>query len=198
MFLLDLTTWWQSMPGFEKIFWVIALLFSLLFVVQTVFSFVSGDGDEALGDSDAAIGDDDGIGYGFFTIKNFIAFFTIFGWTGIALSKGNVNKGLTVAVAVAAGTAVVFLMILLFRSMNKLRQSGTLQIENALNKVGETYLFIPGRRKGPGKLHIRIQGSLHELPAMTDDEQDIPTGQLARVTGIINDNILLVTSHLSS
>ena len=51
MFPLDIATWWQEMPGFEKIFWVFALLFSFLFVIQTVFSFVPGDGDDSMGTS---------------------------------------------------------------------------------------------------------------------------------------------------
>ena len=198
MQMLNLSSWWQSLAGFEKIFWSIALLFSLLFVIQTVFSFVSGDGDESFGDSDTAIGEDDGMGHGFFTIKNFIAFFTTFGWTGIALIKGNVNKLLTVGVAFAAGLAVVLLMVLLFRSMSKLHASGTLQMDNALDQVGETYLFIPAMRGGIGKVHIRIQGSLRELNAITDDIAEIPTGRLVRVTGIVNDNVLLVTSKITS
>lgn len=198
MYILDLSGWWQSLAGFEKIFWGIALIFSLLFVIQTVFSFIAGDGDESFGDSDAAIGEDDGMGHGFFTIKNFIAFFTIFGWTGVALIKGNVNKTLTIAVAFAAGLAVVFLMVLLFRSMSKLRASGTLEINNAINEVAETYLFIPAMRGGMGKVHIRVQGSLRELNAITDDLTEIPTGKLVRVTGIVNNNVLLVTAQISS
>lgn len=198
MYLLDLSSWWQSLTGFEQIFWAIALLFSLLFVLQTVFSFVSGDGDESFGDADTAIGEDEGIGSGFFTIKNFIAFFTVFGWTGIALNKGDVNKTVTVIVAVAAGLAVVFLMVLLFRSMGKLRASGTLEIKNAIDQVAETYLFIPAARTGTGKVHIRVQGSLRELSAITDDPADIPTGRLVRVTGVVNDNVLLVTTKISS
>lgn len=197
MFPLDIATWWQEMPGFEKIFWVFALLFSFLFIIQTVFSFVAGDGDDSMGDADASIAEDEGLGHGYFTIKNFIAFFTIFGWTGVALVKGNVNKGITVTVAVAAGLAVVFIMVLLFRSMSKLRQSGTLEIRNALQQVGETYLLIPGMRAGLGKVHIRVQGSLRELPAMTDDASDIATGKMIKVIGVINDNTLLVTSQLS-
>lgn len=198
MYMLDLAGWWQSLAGFEKIFWGIALFFSLLFVIQTVFSFIAGDGDESFGDSDVAIGEDDGMGHGFFTIKNFIAFFTIFGWTGVALIKGNVNQTVTIAVAFAAGLAMVFLMVLLFRSMSKLRASGTLDINNAINQVAETYLFIPAMRGGTGKVHIRIQGSLRELNAITDDLTEIPTGKLVRVTGVVNNNVLLVTSQISS
>ena len=81
--------------------------------------------------------------------------------------------------------------------MNKLKQSGTLQIKNAVGIIAETYLFIPAKRSGFGKIHIKVQGSLHELQAMTDDEEQIATGKLVKVTSVINDSILLVTSNLS-
>ena len=71
-----------------------------------------------------------------------------------------------------------------------------MRIQNAMNKVCETYLFIPPKRLGLGKVHIRIQGSLHELDAMTDDETQIPTGKIVKVTGIVNDQILLVTTTM--
>ena len=197
MILLDISSWWQSIATFEKMFWVIALIFSLLFLIQTILSFAGGDGHESFGDADSAIGHDDGIDYGFFTIKNFIAFFTIFGWTGIAMVKGNVNKVLTVGIALAAGILVVAMMVILFRTMSRLKHSGTLEISNALNKIGETYLFIPAQRNGYGKVHIKVQGSLQELQAITDDEKDIPTGKLVKVVEILNNNILIVSSNLS-
>jgi hypothetical protein len=194
MILLDLSTWWQSMPGFEKIFWVIALVFTLLFLIQTILSFAGGDGSETFGDADDAVSHDGGMDSGFFTIKNMIAFFTIFGWTGIALIRGNVNKTLTIGIALAAGILVVLMMMLLFRSMARLRQSGTLQIKNAVGAVAETYLFIPPSRGGFGKVHVKVQGSLHELQAITDDEQQIATGKLVKIVDVVNDSVLLVTS----
>ena len=72
-----------------------------------------------------------------------------------------------------------------------------MEISNALNKVGETYLFIPAKRGGYGKVHIKVQGALKELQAVTDDEIDIATGKLVRVTDIINSNILVVTGNIS-
>lgn len=159
-------------------------------------SFAGGDGDDSMGDSDLSVEGDHGAGHGYFTIKNFIAFFTIFGWTGVALSKGNVNKGLTIVIALIAGLTVVAIMVFLFASMNKLKQSGTLQMKNALGVIAETYLFIPAKRAGFGKVHIKIQGSLHELQAITDDEEQIPTGKLVKVIDIVNDSVLLVSSKL--
>lgn len=197
MVLLDISSWWQGMDFFAKIFWSIALLFSLLFLVQMVLSFAGGDGDAASGDADEYVSGDDGIGYQFFTIRNMIAFFTFFGWAGVAGVSGGLNKGLTIGIAVVIGSLVVVMMAFLFRSMSKLKQSGTLQIKNAIGLIAETYLFIPASRGGFGKVHIKVQGSLHELQAITDDAEQIATGRLVKVTGIINDSVLVVTSSLS-
>ncbi len=194
MLLLDISSWWQSIPLFEKIFWVIALLFSSMFLIQAILSFTAGDGDISAGDADASIGHDDGIGYQFFTIKNMIAFFTIFGWAGIASIQGGFSKTTTIIIALVAGSLMVVMMAILFRSMSKLKQSGTLMIKNAIGLVGETYLFIPGNRAGFGKVHLRVQGSLQELQAITDDDQQIATGKLVKVIDVLNDSILIVTS----
>lgn len=198
MDLLDISSWWQSLAVFDKIFWAIAILFSVLFFIQLLVSAFGGDADDpsAIGSADEYIGDDVGIGHQFFTVKNLIAFFTMFGWVGIAMHSAGVNKGVSVIVAILAGLAMVFIMVFLLRNVNKLRHSGTMQIQNALNKVCETYLYIPPKRNGLGKVHIRIQGSLHELEAMTDDETQIPTGKIVKVTGIVNDQILLVTATI--
>lgn len=197
MILIDISSWWQSLVAFEKTLWVIALLFSLLFLLQTILSFTGGDADMADGDADASIAGDDGTGHQFFTIKNLIAFFTIFGWTGIACYQGGLNKGLSVGVAFLAGALMVAMMAVLFRSMSKLKQSGTLQMKNAIGTIAETYLFIPARREGFGKIHIKVQGSLHELQAITDDAEQIATGKLVKVIGLVNDSVLVVTANLS-
>jgi hypothetical protein len=197
MLLLDISSWWQSTPFFEKIFWVIAILFSVLFLIQAILSFTGSDSDAAMGDSDVSIDHDAGIGYHFFTIKNMIAFFTVFGWTGIALIRGNASKPITIIAALVAGSLMIVMMAFLFRTMSRLKHSGTMDISNALNKVGETYLFIPARRNGYGKVHIKVQGSLKELQAITDEEKDIPTGKLVKVVEILNSNILIVSTNLS-
>lgn len=196
MEILGISSWWQGLAGFEKILWAFAIIFSVLFLFQTLYSLFVGETDDssAVGSADSYIGDDTGIGHQFFTVKNLIAFFTMFGWVGIASYNSGLSKGLTVIIALVAGFAMVLIMVFLLRNVNRLKHSGTMQIKNAMNEVCETYLFIPAKRNGIGKVHIRIQGSLHELDAITDDESQIPTGKIVKVTGIVNEQILLVTA----
>ena len=191
--LLSISTWWEHLVAFEKILWAIALLFSTIYLFQSILSISGGDVDHASGDADGSVEHDDGMEYQFFTIKNMIAFFTMFGWAGIASHYGGLGKTATVLLAFAAGTTVVILTVIILKNMSRLRHSGTMEIANAINLTGTTYLFIPAKRGGTGKVHITVQGSLRELPAMTDDETEIATGKLIRVKNIINDSILLVT-----
>lgn len=191
--LLSINTWWQTLAPFEKILWAIAVVFSALYLLQSILSLSGGHADHAVGDADSAIAHDDGMDYQFFTIRNIIAFFTMFGWVGIASHYGGMNKTATILLALAGGSVVVLLMAIILKNMSRLRHNGALQLQNALNKTGTTYLFIPPKRSGVGKVHIKVQGVLQELSAMTDDEEEIATGKLIRVQHIINDRILLVT-----
>lgn len=190
--LLNVSSWWQSMELFHKIFWIIAILFSLLFLLQTVFSFADTDAGSD-GDADHAIDHDGGIGYQFFTIKNLIAFFTIFGWVGIASHNVGMSKIFTIGIAFAGGSLMILIMAFLFRNVGRLKHSGTLELNNAINKIGNTYLIIPAKRNGLGKVHVKVQGALKELPAMTDDENDIATGRIIKVIDVVDDRILLVS-----
>jgi hypothetical protein len=191
--LLSISTWWQQLASFEKILWAIAIVFSSLYLLQSALSIAGGDADHSTGDADGSIDHDNGMGHQFFTIKNMIAFFTMFGWVGLASHYSGINKTATILLALAGGTIIVLLMILILKNMSRLRHNGAMQLLNAINQTGITYLFIPAKRGGIGKVHIKVQGTLHELPAMTDDEVEIATGKLIRVKNIINDRILLVT-----
>lgn len=194
--LLDLSSWWQTHPPFDKILWGIAIFFSVLFLIQSVLSLIAGDADTATGHPDDYVSGDDGVGHQFFTIKNMIAFFTVFGWAGIACIQNGLGQGLTVVLATGAGILMVGLMVILMQNAAKLKHSGTLEIKNAINRQGETYLPIPGNRAGKGKIHILVQGSYREMDAMTDDPESIATGKMVKVTDVVNDSILLVTSQL--
>lgn len=131
-------------------------------------------------------------GFDIFTIRNFITFFTIFGWAGIAGIHGGLNKIWTIVMAVGFGTAVMFLVAGLFYLIYRLAASGTLNIANALNQVGNVYIPIQANGGNIGKIQITVQGSLREMQAMTDGKEDLPTGTVIKVIKIISDNILLV------
>ncbi|NTS42457.1 hypothetical protein HRG84_16265 [Flavisolibacter sp. BT320] len=193
--LSEFIQWLFQLKGFELILWCIALLFSLLFVIQTIISFFIGGGD---GDIDAMGDDGHGDASQFFTIRNMIAFFTMFGWSGLAALKSGIPNSWVIVIAVASGVATVAMLYFIMTRVTRLRQSGTLQHKNAVSQIGETYLRIPASRNGIGKVQIQVQGRLVELEAMTDDPEDIATGRPIKVLSTLNERILLVTTKLQN
>ncbi len=185
-------TWWEGLSMVLKIYWAIAIPFTVFFVLQLVFSFFGAETPDDL--PDAEIEADHGIGFQFFTLKHMVGFFTIFGWTGIACVESGLSMLATLLVSTAAGTAMMGIMAGLFYLLMKANADGTMRIENAIGQVGEVYLTIQSKRGALGKVQVKVSGSLRTLDALTDDEHDIQTGKMVTVASIVNDNILLVTS----
>ena len=50
--ILTMSGWWSEMATFEKIYWLIAIPFSILFLIQLVLTFVGGDVDQMAADGD--------------------------------------------------------------------------------------------------------------------------------------------------
>lgn len=185
--------WWLTLTLAQKIFWCIAIPFSLLFIVQTILTFtgLSAEDADATGDSDASIHGDTGIDFQFLTLKNLISFFTIFGWTGIVCLGSGMTLFPSVVVAFVAGLVMMLIMASLIYGMGKLSDDGTLKIRNAIGKSGTVYLPIPPKRGGTGQIQIKVQG-LQTLEAMTDDPDGFKTGQVVEVIEVLKGDILLV------
>ena len=162
-----------------------------MFFITIIMSFAGGDTDD-FGDVDADIDGDTGIGFQFITFKNLVAFFTLFGWSGIACIDAGLSKPLTVTLSVACGLLMMTIMAAMFYYMNKLNDSGTLNFKNAINAVGEVYLTVGAKRSSIGKAHVRIQGALRELEALTDAESDLKSGTVIKVKNVTENGILII------
>ncbi len=183
--------WYSDLELFPKIYWSIALLGSLIFIITLILTFLGGEVDD-VGDVDAEVSADMGAGFQFITFKNLVGFFTIFGWSGIACIDSNLSRPTTIIISVICGLIMMVIMAAMFFYMKKLNDSGTLQLKNAKNAVGEVYLTIGANRSRIGKVSVRIQGALRELEAITDSESDLETGTVIKVKDITDNGILIV------
>ena len=183
--------WYSNLELFPKIYWSIALLGSLIFLITMILSFVGGDADD-IGDVDSDIDGDTGIGFQFITFKNLVGFFTLFGWSGIACIDAGFSKPLTITISIVCGLIMMGIMGAMFYYMNKLNDSGTLKFKNAINAVGEVYLTVGANRSSIGKAHVRIQGALRELEALTDHNEDLKQGKIIKVIEVTNNGILII------
>jgi hypothetical protein len=190
-FLLE--TWWQGMLVAEKVYWIIAIPFTVIFLIMLVMTMIGGDFDGASADMDMdmEMDTDTGIGFQYLSIKNLVGFFTIFGWTGVACLAAEKSMVFTIIVSVLAGLLMMTIMSTIVYLMGKLTEQGNLNLKNAVGKIATTYLTIPAGRKGMGKIQIKVQG-FRTLDALTDEAEDIKTGSVVEVVDVINDQVLLV------
>ncbi len=97
----------------------------------------------------------------------------------------------TVIVSVLAGLLMMTIMSTIVYLMGKLTEQGNLNLNNAIGKIATTYLTVPAKRSGMGKVQIKVQG-FRTLDAITDEEEDIKTGSVVEVVDVINNEVLLV------
>jgi hypothetical protein len=184
---------WSEVGIFEQIFWIITIPATVVFLLLLVLTVFGGDTDTDVDtDVDADIADGDSIPFQFLSLKNIVAFFAVFGWSGIGFIHAEMAAWLVVLLAVLCGLLMMTLMATLFYLMSRLAESGTLNMKNAIGKLGEVYLVIPANRKGMGKVQLSVQGSIRTLDAITDDTENIPTSSIIEVLNVIDDQILLV------
>lgn len=196
-----IATWWAGLTVAMKILWGVTLAASLVFIIQTVLTFIGADVDAAGldgADIDAPVGDvsdaDLGGGGNLYTFRNLINFLLGFGWSVILLEDAIPALGLRLVVAVAVGVALVALVMWLFRLLGKMQQSGNIDVyKSAVGCEGTCYLTIPAGRSGEGKVQISIGGAVREYNAQTEDGEPISTGTPIKVVDVINGITLLVS-----
>jgi hypothetical protein len=190
--MLDITAWWSAKPLLEQIFWGAALPASLLLLAVLVTTLIGADAGDANG-IDAQMDADSGAGFQFFTVKNLIGFFTIFGWVGIGCSQSGLSDMAATLWAVLSGLLMMAAMAALFYSMSKLVEDGTMRMSDAIGRTAEVYLPIPGASQGMGKVQMNLQGAVREMQAMTRNPETLPRGAVVQVTELIDGNILVVS-----
>ncbi len=186
--------WMEGMDSLLQGFWWVALISSLIFVIQTVLTFAGGghaDGINADFDGDLTYAE---APFQMFTLRNLINFMLGFGWTGIAFFNTIESKSWLMLLAVVVGLAFVLLFFIIIRQILKLTEDNTFNMEHLMHHTGSVYLTIPAKMQGRGKVQISLRGSTHELDAMTEGEL-IPSGAVIIVNRI--ERNLLIVSPLS-
>ncbi len=130
-----------------------------------------------------------------FSLRSILAFFVVFGWVGIAMSKSVAIPALVVLlVSFLAGSLALYLTALMFYGIMKLQYSGNVHLHNAVGHDAEVYIPIPPANQGVGKVNLLLQGRWVECDAVTTGHEPLATGSSVRVVGIQGESILIVVS----
>lgn len=188
-----MTEWWTSLDLFMKILWCIAIASSLIFIVETILTFIGAD-VEMDTDIDVADGGFEGDpSMNLYTFRNLVNFLLGMSWTAIILNDQIASKALLMLIAFAVGALLVAAVMYMFRWLSKMQQSGNINIfQSAAGCNGKVYLTIPAERKGTGKVQISINESIREYDALTDSETELKTGTAIKVVEVIDSSTLLV------
>ena len=210
-----MTEWWTSLEPAMKVLWAVTLSASLVFVIQTVMTFLgaAGDGDfdinsdfdadapGDLADGSVDVGTQDlsghdtghaGGGMNLLTFRNLVNFLLGFGWTAILLQDAVPSVSLRLLIATLVGVVLVAIVMLLFKWLTGMQESGNINVyKSAVDCQGTVYLTIPGERAGEGKVQITINNAVREYAALTDGPT-LKTGTRIRVVEVVSATTLLV------
>ena len=193
-----IATWWAGLSLMMKILWTVTLTASLVFIIQSILTFVGADADSNFDvDVDtsmdgADLSNIDG-GANLYTFRNFVNFILGFGWSAILLQESVPNIPLRIVLSVLIGLGLVTAVMYLFKWLAGMQQSGNINVhKSAAGCEGKVYLTIPAGRSGAGKVQITISGAVREYDAVTESEEPLKTGTSIRVVDAVDSNTLLV------
>lgn len=177
-----------------QIYWGLAILSSIVFCIQAIGTFMG------FGDLDTDIPDDapeldsafDADGFHLVSVKTIICFLLGFGWTGALLWDTFPNRAILAVVAFLVGLVFMSLIAFLLFQVMKLDRDNTFHVQHTVGKTAEVYLRIAPARKESGKVQVSVNGSVHELEALTDGSEEIKTGDQVKIVGVIADSTVLV------
>ena len=194
-----ITSWWVSLSLAMKILWGVTLAASLIFIIQSIMTFIGADAGDGGIDTDFDTGFDSEVadatvegGTNLYTFRNFVNFCLGFGWSAILLQEKVTSIPLLIVISAIIGVALVALVMYLFKWLSSMQQSGNINVyKAAVGCNGTVYLTIPAERGGEGKVQITINNSVREYNAVTDGDV-LKTGTPIRVAEVINADTLLV------
>ena len=166
--------WLSTLSPLEHVFFWIAIVASVLLIVQIIMLIVSfGGGDlDADGDLDSFDGDaDTDGGLSIFTLKGLTAFFALGGWCGFAAANNIPNIWAPILIFLGSGLVALLAVGFAMRGVAKLQCSGNLDTEKLTGKTATVYVSVPASRSGRGKITLTAQGKYMEIDAVTDGEK---------------------------
>jgi len=126
-----------------------------------------------------------------FTIKGFIAFFSVGGWSALAVTQAGGHIILAVLVGIVAGFLAMYGVAYLYRLGFKLQDDGTIRLNTAIGEVAKVYLTIPSKGNGSGKIMMTLQERFIEAEAITNSNEPIKTDEMVRVMGCYENTLIV-------
>lgn len=169
-------------------FWSCALLGTLFFLFQLLLSCFAGmeeDGGTGLHDENSS--------FKWVSKQTLTGFLMIFGWTALTCeNQFALSLEKTLLIGIVAGLFTLVLIALIFAGAKKLRSSGSLfRLEDTIGKEAIVYQRIP--KEGIGTISVSLHHMTHEINAITEEGEELPSFVSVRILKQKNQNTVVVT-----
>lgn len=211
-----MNAWWEALSILQKILYCIAIPATLVLVLQTVL-VIMGFGDGASGADfnpsdtsgldldttgdvsggelmDADIGDAVSGDFGslkLFTVQGAVAFLATFSWVSIVCVKAKLGEVVSLAIGIACGVAMMYLVAKLLQLMAKLAENGTFKLKSVIGEAAQVYLTILPLGESGGKVTLSSTSRFAEVDAITEGAQAIPSGSRVRIVDVRGDVVVV-------
>lgn len=123
-------------------------------------------------------------------LKSILTFVSVSSWVIKVLLAGNQSPILAVGIGFIVGSLAILLLSLLIKSILRNDENVNWELQDALFKTGEVYLRIPGSQT-PGIVHVKINGAMREIKAVSRDNEEIATGEQVRILAVEDRRVIV-------
>lgn len=185
-FIRQMTEWWTALPLELKLFYGIGILALIVVIIQLLMTLLGFDADSPDAGFNADVGDfDHGTGIGLFSSQTIAAFFTAFGWVGVAAIKNGLSPFAAGCIAFGFGVASMFAMFFMLRSLLSLQSKGNLDYKTVVGDEATVYVTIPGSDADEGgQIQVNIQGRLTTASARKASPGALKPGSRVRIVAV--------------
>lgn len=202
--------WWDNLTALNQGFYIAAAFFSVFLVWQLLAALIGlAGGEEAdadltdAHDADADALDAHELDHGEFTdaaesmaafrllsIRSVLAFCTLFAWAGALYLQNGKEITWAMLFAILWGAVAMIVVALIFHTMRKMTETGTMRLASCVGTSGVVLLDIPAG--GTGEARVTVSGAVQRLKARGLGDQGVPAGTPIVVHRLLAPDILEV------
>ena len=164
----------------QQLSWTLAIVATLLLIILLVYDLFSEEEEQKMENRHPLA----------FNARAVLLFFTVSGWSLVALSYTDFSMTTRIIYSVLLGLVVAFSTQFIQYAF---RRNLLGDAKNILTSTGQVMQSIPPHRAGSGKVHLRTRRLPVEVNAVTQGKE-LPIGAPVRVVGMIDEHTILVES----
>ena len=144
--------------------------------------------------SSAHVEDPSDTGFSFaqyFTIRNIVAFFVGFSWSGLACLDYGFNLFFTTLISSFVGVVFITVVVSIMTLLSKLSSDGTVRLKSAIGSFARVSIEIPALYEGQGKITMTIKEVYREMVAVTGESKPLKRNQEVKVVGVVSSQLVV-------